>query len=119
MQVSSATSDAPSGGSRSLHTLSSGGEPSKVTFVSSSGSREDRCEQLTAESARRPIDLLLITGQNREGAAESCPTYVNELGAGQPEQGLWSSFRYYAYGELGSVLVNEARKAELHIRKIS
>jgi len=36
-----------------------------------------------------------------------------------PEEWLWSSFRHYAYGEPGPVLVNEARKAEPHIRKIS
>ena len=36
-----------------------------------------------------------------------------------PEEWLWSNFRHYAYGEPGPVLVNEARKAELHIRKIS
>jgi putative transposase len=35
------------------------------------------------------------------------------------EEWLWSSFRHYAYGERGSVLVNETLKAELHIRKIS
>ena len=37
----------------------------------------------------------------------------------EPQQWLWSSFRHYAYGERGSVLVNETRKAELRIRKIS
>ena len=37
----------------------------------------------------------------------------------KPEQWPWSSFRHYAYGEPGPVLVNETRKAELHIRKIS
>jgi putative transposase len=37
----------------------------------------------------------------------------------KPEHWLWSSFRHYAYGERGPVLINEARKAELHIRKIS
>jgi putative transposase len=37
----------------------------------------------------------------------------------KPEEWLWSSFRHYAYGERGPVLVNETRKAELHIRKIS
>jgi putative transposase len=37
----------------------------------------------------------------------------------RPEQWLWSSFRHYAQGEGGPVLVNETRKAELHIRKIS
>ena len=37
----------------------------------------------------------------------------------KPEDWLWSSFRHYAYGEPSSVLVNEALKAELSIRKIS
>jgi len=36
-----------------------------------------------------------------------------------PEEWLWSSFRHYACGEPGPVLVNETQKAELHIRKIS
>jgi putative transposase len=35
------------------------------------------------------------------------------------EDWLWSSSRYYAYGESGPVVVNEIRRAELHIRKIS
>jgi len=37
----------------------------------------------------------------------------------EPQQWLWSSFRHYAYGERGPVLVNETREAELRIRKIS
>jgi len=37
----------------------------------------------------------------------------------RPDEWLWSSFRHYAYGERGQVLVNEPQKAELHIRKIS
>lgn len=37
----------------------------------------------------------------------------------EPQQWCWSSFRHYAYGEEGPVLVNERRKAELRIRKIS
>jgi hypothetical protein len=37
----------------------------------------------------------------------------------KPEEWLWSSFRHYAYGEPGPVLVNETRKAKLRIRKIS
>jgi putative transposase len=36
-----------------------------------------------------------------------------------PEEWLWSSFHHYDYGERGPVLVNEIRKADLHIRKIS
>jgi putative transposase len=34
----------------------------------------------------------------------------------EPEQWAWSSFRHYAYGEAGPVLVNEARRAELKMR---
>ena len=37
----------------------------------------------------------------------------------EPQQWPWSSFRHYAYEEPGAVLVNELKKAELHIRKIS
>ena len=37
----------------------------------------------------------------------------------KPEEWLGSSFRHYAYGERGPVLVHETRKAELRIRKIS
>jgi putative transposase len=37
----------------------------------------------------------------------------------KPEEWLWSSFRHYACGERGPVLVNETRKAELQIRKVS
>jgi len=37
----------------------------------------------------------------------------------EPQQWAWSSFRHYAYDEPGPVLVNEARSADLTIRKIS
>ena len=41
----------------------------------------------------------------------------------EPGDWKWSSFRHYVYGERGPVLVpvlvNETRKAELRIRKIS
>jgi putative transposase len=37
----------------------------------------------------------------------------------KPEEWLWSSFRHYAYGDRGPVLVDETQKAELRIRKIS
>jgi hypothetical protein len=33
----------------------------------------------------------------------------------EPDQWPWSSFRYYAYGERGTVLVNEQRRAALRI----
>lgn len=37
----------------------------------------------------------------------------------EPQQWPWSSFRHYAYDEAGPVLVNELRRAELRIRKVS
>jgi putative transposase len=37
----------------------------------------------------------------------------------EPQQWQWSSFRHYANDERGPVLVNEIRRAELRIRKIS
>jgi REP-associated tyrosine transposase len=37
----------------------------------------------------------------------------------EPEQWAWSSFRHYAQGQRGPVLVNERQKAELRIRKIA
>ena len=37
----------------------------------------------------------------------------------EPQQWRWSSFRHYAYDEVGPVLVNEPRRVELRIRKVS
>jgi hypothetical protein len=34
----------------------------------------------------------------------------------EPEQWRWSSYRSYAYGERGAVLVNEALRAEMKVR---
>jgi REP element-mobilizing transposase RayT len=36
-----------------------------------------------------------------------------------PEQWRWSSFRHYAYGERGPVLINEQLKAEMKVRSIA
>ena len=36
-----------------------------------------------------------------------------------PERWEWSSYRYYATGEGGPVLINEERKAELRVRRIA
>ncbi len=35
------------------------------------------------------------------------------------EQWRWSSFRHYAYGERGPVLINEQLKAELKVHSIA
>ena len=37
----------------------------------------------------------------------------------EPQQWTWNSFRHYAYDEPGPVVVNEAQRAELRVRKIS
>jgi putative transposase len=37
----------------------------------------------------------------------------------EPQQWEWSSYRHYAYGEAGRVLINENRRAELSVRKVS
>ena len=34
----------------------------------------------------------------------------------QPEEWRWSSFRYYAFGECGPVVVNEQQQAVLKIK---
>jgi len=36
----------------------------------------------------------------------------------EPEQWPWSSYRSYAYGETGPVLVNEPRSAEMRVREV-
>jgi hypothetical protein len=36
-----------------------------------------------------------------------------------PEQWRWSSFRHYAYGEPGPVLINEQLKAEMKVHSIA
>ena len=36
----------------------------------------------------------------------------------EPQQWLWSSFRFYAYDEPGPVLVNEQRPAEMKLRSV-
>ena len=37
----------------------------------------------------------------------------------EPQDWAWSSFRHYAYDEPGPVVVNEVRRAELRMRKVS
>jgi putative transposase len=37
----------------------------------------------------------------------------------EPDQWPWSSYRHYACGEAGLVLVNEPRRAKMRVRKIS
>ena len=37
----------------------------------------------------------------------------------KPEQWPWSSYRHYAYGEAGPVVVNELQRAGLRVKKVS
>lgn len=37
----------------------------------------------------------------------------------EPEHWAWSSYRHYAYGEAGPVLVNEQQPAKMMVRKVS
>jgi REP-associated tyrosine transposase len=36
-----------------------------------------------------------------------------------PQEWAWSSFRHYAYGEAGPVLVNEPLRAEMRVREVA
>jgi REP-associated tyrosine transposase len=36
----------------------------------------------------------------------------------EPDQWAWSSFRYYAYGENGKVLINEQKTAPMNLRQV-
>jgi len=69
---------------------------------------------------RRFYDFLVFTEKKRMEKLRYM--HRNPVQRGlvlEPQQWLWSSFRHYVYGERGSVLINETRKAELRIRKIS
>jgi len=37
----------------------------------------------------------------------------------EPQEWMWSSFRHYAYGETGPVLVNEQLRAEMMVREVA
>ncbi len=69
---------------------------------------------------RRFYDFVVFTERRRvEKLRDMHRNPVRRGLVSKPEEWLWSSFRHYAYGEPGPVLVNEPQKAELHIRKIS
>jgi putative transposase len=68
----------------------------------------------------RFYDFVVFTEKKRVGKLRYM--HRNPVQRGlvlKPEDWLWSSFRHYAYGEPSPVLVNETKKAELHIRKVS
>ena len=69
---------------------------------------------------RRFYDFVVFTNKKRVEKLRYMHRNPVQRGlVSQPEQWPWSSFRHYAYDECGRVLVNETRKAELQIRKIS
>ena len=61
---------------------------------------------------------LLREEAHREAALHS-PQSVKRGLVLEPDQWPWSSYRQYAYGEAGPVVVNEPRRAEMQVRKIS
>jgi len=69
---------------------------------------------------RRFYDFVVFTEKKR--AEKLRYMHRNPVQRGsvlKPEEWSWGSFRHYAHGESGPVLVNQTQKAELHIRKIS
>jgi hypothetical protein len=57
-----------------------------------------------------------------EASGETAYMHRNPVKRGlvlEPEQWVWNSYRHYAYGEAGRVVVNEPQRAELRVRKIS
>ncbi len=65
---------------------------------------------------RRFYDFMVWTEQNRVEQLRSM--HRNPVRRGlvlSPEQWAWSSFRHYAYGEVGAVVVNQSQRAELKV----
>lgn len=66
---------------------------------------------------RRYYDFLVRTERKRVEKLRYMHRNPVKRGlALEPQQWGWSSFRWYAYGESGAVLVNEERPAELKFR---
>ncbi len=69
---------------------------------------------------RRYYDFLIWTHEKRMEKLRY--VHLNPVKRGlvaNPEDWKWSSFRYYAYGEVGPVLVNEQIPAVLKVRNVS
>jgi putative transposase len=68
----------------------------------------------------RFYDFVVFTAKKR--AEKLCYMHRNPVKRGlvlEPGQWAWSSFRHYADGKRGTVLVNQERKAEMRVRKIA
>jgi putative transposase len=91
--------------------------------VQTSARRDTLCSTPVAAGhvwERRFYDFVVFTQKKRVEKLDYMHRNPVQRGlALRPEQWRWSSFRHYAYGEAGPVLVNEARTAELQSRKIS
>ena len=69
---------------------------------------------------RRFYDFVVFSEKKREEKLRYM--HRNPVKRGlvlEPQQWAWSSFRDYADGERGAVLVNEAQKAELRVSKVA
>jgi hypothetical protein len=71
--------------------------------------------------ARLATPVLRLRGEDQDKTMEKL-RYIhrNPVKRGlalEPDQWAWTSFRCYAHGESGPVLVNQQRRAELKMRK--
>ena len=68
----------------------------------------------------RFYDFVVFTGEKRVEKLRYM--HHNPVKRGlvlEPQQWAWSSYRYYANGECGIVLVNEEQKVEMRLRKMA
>ncbi len=69
---------------------------------------------------RRFYDFVVFTGKKRVEKLRYM--HRNPVVRGlvlEPEHWNWSSYRHYAQGERGLVLVNKAQKAEMRVLRIA
>jgi putative transposase len=98
---------------RMLRELRSSGDPRQGTVASTSLEKGHIWQ-------RRFYDFVVFTEKKRIEKLRYM--HRNPVKRGlvlEPQDWAWSSFRHYAEGERGLVLVNEPRKAELHVRDIA
>jgi len=113
------------------------GDPSKVMQAIKQGFARRLLQRLRAGDPRqgrlwntaldsghiwqaRFYDFVVFTGEKRVEKLRYM--HHNPVKRGlvlEPQQWAWSSYRYYANGECGIVLVNEEQKVEMRLRKMA
>jgi putative transposase len=114
------------------------GDPSKVMQAIKQGFARRILRKLRAASDRRQSSLWKLTlaeghiwqarfydfvvFSEKKRAEKLRYMHRNPVKRGlviEPQQWKWSSYRHYAAGERGIVLVNEEQRVELKVRKIA